>query len=332
MGSPRRGWSLVIGLTVGVAAGVAGGCLVDLPHRLACGDGHADALAGEECDPGDPASFEAACAEREGMPGGRALCDPVNCMVITSQEICAVCGDGIVSPGEECDGNNLGNKKCRSGHDQVTCNPTTCTFDFSECPDCGNGTRESHEECDWNDEPQVGFAESIQCSELEPLGEIDYKDYTSGQVLITACSESCLLSRKSCGFCGDGVLDGPYTDIGPGDAPVSQGAEVCDAPFVDPEALSKLCRNVCKSSPEEAGSTLNLRCEYSCATGCKELEPPVVAEDPIVDANCCVVGGQSCDPVLPCCYALDHPGEQGCKTVAIESEQGTIFVDRCRSF
>ncbi|MCA9686765.1 MAG: hypothetical protein KC457_31655, partial [Myxococcales bacterium] len=244
-----------------------------------------------------------------------------------------VCGNGVIDMGEECDGNNLGNKKCRSGHDQVTCNPQTCTFDFSECPPCGDGTwdRET-EECDWNYEPTAQFGEFVQCTELEPLGEIDYKDYTSGQILVTVCSESCLLSRKPCGFCGDGELDGAYIDIGPGDAPVSQGAEVCDGPFVDPEALSKLCRNVCKENPEDAGSTLNLRCAYTCAQGCKELEPPTIESNPIEDAGCCVIGGQSCDPVLPCCFALDHPGEEGCKTVAIETEEGTIFVDRCRSF
>ena len=328
MGSSQRRWPLAVGLVIGIA----GGCLIELPHRLACGDGHTDVEAGEECDPGDLASFESACGEREGMPAGRALCDPSDCTIRTSPEICAVCGDGIVSPGEECDGNNLGNKKCRSGHDQVTCDPTTCTFDFSECPSCGNGSWEEDEECDWNYEPASEFAEFVQCSELTPLGEIDYKDYSSGQVLVTACNESCLLSRKSCSFCGDDVLDDAYVDLGPGDAPVSQGAEVCDGPYVDPGALSKLCHNVCKDDPDDAGSTLNLRCEYTCAKGCKELEAPMIANDPIVDAKCCVLGGQSCDPVLPCCYALDHPGEQGCKTVAIESESGPIFVDRCRSF
>ncbi|MEZ4448610.1 MAG: hypothetical protein R3B09_03950 [Nannocystaceae bacterium] len=324
---PRAGRSAAT-LLLGLLVGVAGGCLIDLPHHIACGDGHTDLLAGEECDPGDPLSFEGACLEREGL-GGHAVCDKDSCKIITSQEICAFCGDGIVSPGEDCDGNNLGNKKCRSGHDQVTCNPLTCAFDDSECPKCGNGVPDFGEECDWNYDPPGEFAEVRQCSGLDPLGEIDYKPYTSGQVLITACSESCILSRKPCGFCGDGFLDKQYID-GPPDAPVNQGAEVCDSEIVDVEALSMFCRTLCRSNSED--DVTNYRCDYVCAKGCKELDPPPIVEDPIDEAKCCVRGGSSCDPQVPCCWAMDHPGEVGCKSEAIETPEGTKLVDRCRMF
>jgi hypothetical protein len=64
------------------------------------------------------------------------------------------CGNGVLDPGEECDGTNLNQKTCA---DVVSNRPSgalacsaTCTFDTSQCtaPQCGNGVREGTEECD----------------------------------------------------------------------------------------------------------------------------------------------------------------------------------------
>lgn len=310
----------------GALFGVAAGCLVELEHRVACGDGYTDQLAGEECDPADRPSYELACEQR-GFAAGVARCDPTTCQIEATAELCAVCGDGVLSPGEECDGNNLANKKCLSGADLVTCNQATCTYDLSACPACGNGVVDpAHgEECDWNVEPgEIADPEVVECAELQPLGEIQYKGYASGEVPVDTCTTKCRFPRDKCSFCGDGVVDKAYTDIGGPDGDlILKGAEVCDGKDVEPERLIKHCREVCTG---DALSTLNLRCDFECINNCGALVSPEPAE-----ARCCVLGGDSCDPVLPCCFALDNPGEDGCAAVLVETPNGTIFVDRCRS-
>ncbi len=67
------------------------------------------------------------------------------------------CGNGVLDPGEECDGTNLDEQTCalvvptRPGG-TLACTPT-CTFDTAGCtaPECPNGTREGSEECDGTD-------------------------------------------------------------------------------------------------------------------------------------------------------------------------------------
>lgn len=53
------------------------------------------------------------------------------------------CGDGMVSPGEQCDGINLQGFDCGSlglGTGTLACDPMTCTFDTSMCMGGGGGT------------------------------------------------------------------------------------------------------------------------------------------------------------------------------------------------
>jgi hypothetical protein len=55
----------------------------------------------------------------------------------------AGCGDGMVSPGEQCDGGNLQGFDCASlglGSGTLGCDPVTCTFDTSMCMGGGGGT------------------------------------------------------------------------------------------------------------------------------------------------------------------------------------------------
>jgi hypothetical protein len=53
------------------------------------------------------------------------------------------CGDGVVSPGEQCDGAMLQGFDCGSlglGAGTLGCDPVTCTFDTSMCSGGGGGT------------------------------------------------------------------------------------------------------------------------------------------------------------------------------------------------
>jgi len=308
---------------VGLLVGGTAACFAELEHRIACGDSYTDRLAGEECDPGDPLSFESACKD-SGFARGQARCDPTTCQIEVSAELCAVCGDGVISPGEQCDGTSLGNRRCPSGEDLVTCELDTCLLNFDACPACGNGLFETAlgEECDWNYDPgEAVEGEKIDCADLEPIGSIQYKGYSQGSVSVSACTDSCQLSRKECSFCGDGVQDDSYFDLGLQGKQVPQGAEVCDGQDASDETVQKHCKQVCADS-----SNLTLRCDFECVDNCTTMLSP-----PAEEANCCVVGGENCDPVIPCCFELDNPDENGCDYVAVDTPNGTIIVDRCRS-
>jgi len=131
---------------------------------------------------------------------------------------------------------------------------------------------------------------------------------------------------------GDGELDPANTDIGANDVPVIRGAEVCDGGQVDDDALSDFCQMICKLEPGDAPSSLALRCDAICGETCRSFTAPPMDPDPIGAARCCVRGGEGCDPTIPCCFDLDNGtmGE-GCTLVAVDTPDGTTFVDRCRS-
>ncbi len=98
------------------------------------------------------------------------------------------CGNGVLDPGEECDGTNLDGASCsslypttRPGGD-LACN-ANCTFDTTDCraPECGNDIREGTEECDGAD------LNNRTCAEME-----GYKGGTLG------CTASCTFDLSAC--------------------------------------------------------------------------------------------------------------------------------------
>jgi cysteine-rich repeat protein len=66
---------------------------------------------------------------------------------------CSQCGDRIVQPGEQCDGDNLQGLTCEAlglGFGELFCDPRMCTFDTSGCvpSGCGDGMVQPGEQCD----------------------------------------------------------------------------------------------------------------------------------------------------------------------------------------
>jgi len=143
---------LVRSILGGLACGLASACVLDLPHRIACGDGYVDVEAGEDCDPEAPQDEWSGCGEWASRS-----CDPVECR-------CLGCGNGEIELDEECDvgpsGGAVAERLCagselgaedpqpalRPGPDgepyasgtSTRCN-ADCTYDRSACSYCGNG-------------------------------------------------------------------------------------------------------------------------------------------------------------------------------------------------
>lgn len=93
----------------------------------------------------------------------------------------SLCGDGVVSQGEDCDGTALGGKTCASiGFAKGTLRCTQCHLDTSKCSFCGNGAINGSEECDGAD---VG---GRTCTAL---------GFTGGTL---GCTARCRLSTATC--------------------------------------------------------------------------------------------------------------------------------------
>jgi hypothetical protein len=92
-----------------------------------------------------------------------------------------LCGDDIISQGEECDGTALAGATCASlgfAKGKLTCKQ--CHYDTTECTTCGNDAINGKEECDGGD---LG---ERTCASL---------GYTGGTL---ACTETCKLTMAAC--------------------------------------------------------------------------------------------------------------------------------------
>jgi hypothetical protein len=92
-----------------------------------------------------------------------------------------LCGDDIISQGEECDGTSLGGATCASlgfAKGKLACGQ--CHYNTSECTTCGNDAINGKEECDGAD---LG---ERSCSSL---------GFTGGTL---GCSETCKLDFSGC--------------------------------------------------------------------------------------------------------------------------------------
>jgi Protein of unknown function (DUF1566) len=111
------------------------------------------------------------------------------------------CGNGIIDPGEHCDGTNLGGAACTSlgfASGALRCT-NACAFDLSVCtrssaPQCGNGVVDLVEQCDGTN------LAGASCTSL---------GFAFGTL---RCTTGCAFDTAVCGpstvpQCGDGQLD-----------------------------------------------------------------------------------------------------------------------------
>jgi cysteine-rich repeat protein len=219
------------------------------------------------------------CGDR--VVGGRETCDDGNTI---GNDGCSMtcllerCGDGIVQPGEECDGQAsvpMG-KACNSSCviDNATCgdnvvNQTTevcdgaagvmanqqCGSDCLILPLCGNNIVELPEECDDVDDPMCVACKG-QGSSMPRCGDglvnqtSETCDGTSGLMTGQVCSAACQITPT----CGNAIVEAPETcDVTTAQCvncmqqtPQANACETCIAMI--PE-VGTYNQEVCKTNP-----------------------------------------------------------------------------------
>ncbi|HKO93293.1 MAG TPA: hypothetical protein VJU61_19190, partial [Polyangiaceae bacterium] len=110
-----------------------------------------------------------------------------------------LCGNGVIDPGEDCDGSNLNGETCGTFMPgtvgELSCEPYICRFRPFNCevPElCGNGVIDDGEDCDGAD------LDGMTCDLLRPG--------FSGEL---SCEPNiCRFNQISCErTCGNGVID-----------------------------------------------------------------------------------------------------------------------------
>jgi hypothetical protein len=163
-----------------------------------CGNGIIE--TGELCD---TLNLNGLTCLTQGFLGGVLSCAS-NCTLNTSGCLTsepepdpvptpAVCGNGVIEDGEQCDGTSLNGQTCvTQGFAKGTLSCTSsCTFSTASCSMCGNGVIDTGEQCDGSN------LNDQTCAS---------KGFSGGTL---SCSSSCLLVTSSCtaNVCGNGIID-----------------------------------------------------------------------------------------------------------------------------
>lgn len=207
------------------------------------------------------------------------------------------CGDGVLDPGEQCDGSALAGKSCVTiGQGFVggtlACK-NSCTYETSGCDKghaCGDGAVDPGEACDTDD---------LAGNTCLLLG------FTGGNL---ACTDQCQLDDSGCTLCGNDIIE---------------GAEACDG--VD------LAGNTCATFGHDGGK---LACTPDCSgfdesacTDCgngvlespEECDPPDLAGKDCTDFGftggtlvcaACQFDTGACVSQPTCPNGVIDPGEQ----------------------
>ena len=198
----RNGGSVVAG---GCASGlVVIGAVSTLSVTLddqSCGNSVRE--GGEECD----GSVDGASCTSLGYDGGVLACD-ASCAFDTSSCVLAGCGDGVIGPGEVCDGDDLDGYDCTMlgpwTGGTLACNSNCMSFNLNECTgsSCGDGVVDPGEDCD-------DLGESGTCNAdctTSTCGD-GVLNMTSGESCDDAGESASCDADCTAATCGDGTVN-----------------------------------------------------------------------------------------------------------------------------
>ncbi len=181
-------------------------CLYDTssctgPTQGYCGDGTVE--VGEQCDGGLDGMQ---CDDvNPAFTGGSLRCDPDTCLWDTSN--CegipgAYCGNEVIEPGEQCDGDEWGDIVDCTDFDFTSgvLDCVACGFDTSDCEGdvggyCGNNNIEVDEQCDGSDWGSID-----DCT--------DFDNFISGDLDCGQCSFDTGDCTMPTPYCGNNFIDG----------------------------------------------------------------------------------------------------------------------------
>jgi len=165
------------------------------------------------------------------------------------------CGNGVLDPGEACDGSDLNGQTCAVGDPNpngITCT-NTCEIDRSGCGDfCGDGIQQAPSEtCDGSDFGGTGCSDHVPSS-------------TGGTL---ACTDSCQVDVTDCIVCGNNILDpGEECDT------ANNNGETCDSLGAGTGGELR-CSNACQFDVSNCGTCPDGLCQLErgeTATSCAD--------------------------------------------------------------
>jgi len=304
----------------------------------ACGNKVVD--TGELCDGDCPAACPALGCQQRTLAGSVATCDahcvngaiqtacvagdgccPAGCTVATDSDCAVTCGNGIVDPGETCDGNcptacpAIGcrlqvlmggaatcDARCVAGPAQTACVnkdgccPARCnTSNDTDCvAACGNGVLEGGETCEVA--PASPLCAAITCD--------DRNACTTDARLGTdaACNVSCTHSAISaCSLAAkDGCCPAGCNTTNDADCTPSCGNGIVEPPEVCDTALKGSCPTACPA----VGCTLRTlaspgTCAAACVNGGQQMA--CVDNDGCCPSACTGLNDSDCAPPNDTC-------------------------------
>lgn len=190
------------------------------------------------------------------------------------------CGNGVIDPEEQCDGDDLNGQTCDAGDRNpggITCS-ATCQIDRSSCGGfCGDGIQQATwESCDGSDFGGAG------CSNHAPGS-------TGGTL---ACTNSCEADVTRCTVCGDNVIDsGEQCDTG------NNNDETCDSLGAGIGGELR-CTGSCQFDVSNCGSCGDGVCQFAGT------------ENSVTCANDCAYSKVAAGAIATC--ALRGPGQPWC--------------------
>lgn len=270
-------------------------------EQPSCGNGVVDE-PGEQCDGTDFGLANNACADYSpSFLAGTLSCDSA-CQIDTINCVERICGNGIVDPGESCDGTNFGSLDgtCNSLWPEFTggdliCD-STCKIDTGNClysgtaVNCYGGSIIPGKSCAF-DTTNIIFGGIDECS--------DYGNFISGAL---DCWGECTIKTTGCiplADCGNGIVD--------------QG-EACDG-----TTFGKI--DSCVDYPNFDGGTL--KCTNSCQLDTSQCTKGLECGNQIIDP------GELCEPTsqqISCPQAgLGVAGDLECINCDVDLSQCQAF-------